>query len=232
MVWWSWWMAISQKVHPCQIFGTSDWIYLEKKDFACVIKDLEIRSSWIFQVDPKSKHKFRYKKKMGHRRGKKASWRWRQKWSWGAPFATSPKDERGKARLTPRAFRGSTALPTLWFWTPCHLNCERIHFYGLSHKAVIEITGNKCTWLLVICQQIWKTYQWPQDWKRSVFIPISKKGNAKECSNYHANAPISHASKKMLKILQTRLQKHVNWEFPDVQAEFRKGSQRNQRSDW
>ena len=73
-----------------------------------------------------------------------------------------------------------------------------------------------------ICQQIWKTQQWPQDWKRSVFIPISKKGNAKECSNYHAIAPISHASKIMLKILQTRLQKHVNWEFPDVQAEFRK----------
>ena len=61
-----------------------------------------------------------------------------------------------------------------------------------------------------ICQQIWKTQQWPQDWKRSVFIPISKKGNAKECSNYHAIAPISHASKIMLKILQTRLQKHVN----------------------
>ena len=74
-----------------------------------------------------------------------------------------------------------------------------------------------------ICQQIWKTQQWPQDWKRSVFTPIPKKGNAKECSNYHTIALISHASKVMLKILQTRLQQHVNRELPDVQARFRKG---------
>ena len=74
-----------------------------------------------------------------------------------------------------------------------------------------------------ICQQIWKTQQWPQDWKRSVFIPIPKKGNAKECSNYHTIALISHASKVMLKILQARLQQYVNRELPDVQAGFRKG---------
>ena len=74
-----------------------------------------------------------------------------------------------------------------------------------------------------ICQQIWKTQQWPQDWKRSVFIPISKKGNAKECSNYCTIALISHASKVMLKILQARLQQYVNRELPDVQAGFRKG---------
>ena len=74
-----------------------------------------------------------------------------------------------------------------------------------------------------ICQQIWKTQQWPQDWKRSVFIPIPKKGNAKECSNYHTITFISHASKVMLKILQARLQQYVNWELPDVQARFRKG---------
>ena len=74
-----------------------------------------------------------------------------------------------------------------------------------------------------ICQQIWKTQQWPQDWKRSVFIPIPKKGNAKECSNYCKIALISHASKVMLKILQNRLQQYVNWELPDVQAGFRKG---------
>ena len=74
-----------------------------------------------------------------------------------------------------------------------------------------------------ICQQIWKTQQWPQDWKRSVFIPIPKKGNAKECSNYHAIVLISHASKVMLKILQTRLQQYVNNVLPDVQAGFRKG---------
>ena len=74
-----------------------------------------------------------------------------------------------------------------------------------------------------ICQQIWKTHQWPQDWKRSVFIPIPKKGNAKECSNYCIIAFISHASKVILKILQARLQQYVNHELPDVQAGFRKG---------
>ena len=74
-----------------------------------------------------------------------------------------------------------------------------------------------------ICQQIWKTQQWPQDSKRSVFIPIPKKGNAKECSNYRTIALISHASKVMLKILQVRLQQYVNHELPDVQAGFRKG---------
>uniref|UniRef100_A0A4W2GR41 RNA-directed DNA polymerase n=1 Tax=Bos indicus x Bos taurus TaxID=30522 RepID=A0A4W2GR41_BOBOX len=74
-----------------------------------------------------------------------------------------------------------------------------------------------------ICQQIWKTQQWPQDWKRSVFIPIPKKGNAKECSNYHTIALISHASKVMLKILQARLQQYMNHELPDIQAGFRKG---------
>ena len=74
-----------------------------------------------------------------------------------------------------------------------------------------------------ICQQIWKTQQWPQDWKRSVFTPIPKKGNAKECSNYCTIACISHASKVMLKILQARLQQYMNHELPDVQAGFRKG---------
>ena len=67
-----------------------------------------------------------------------------------------------------------------------------------------------------ICQQIWKTQQWPQYWKRSAFIPIPKKGNAKECSNYHSTVIISHASKVMLKILQAKLQQDVNHELPDV----------------
>ena len=74
-----------------------------------------------------------------------------------------------------------------------------------------------------ICQQIWKTQQWPQDWKRSVFIPVPKTDNAKECSNYCTIVLISHASKVMLKILQARLQQYVNCELPDVQAGFRKG---------
>ena len=74
-----------------------------------------------------------------------------------------------------------------------------------------------------ICQQIWKTQQWPQDRKMSVFIPIPKKGNAKECSNYHTIALTSHASKVILKILQARLQQYMNHESPDIQARFRKG---------
>ena len=74
-----------------------------------------------------------------------------------------------------------------------------------------------------ISQQIWKTQQWPQDWKKSVFIPISKKGNAKECSNYCTIALISHARKVMLRILRARLQQYMNHKLPDVQAGFRKG---------
>ena len=73
-----------------------------------------------------------------------------------------------------------------------------------------------------ICQQIWRTQQWPQDWKGSVFIPIPKEGNAKECSNYYTVVLISHTS-KMLKILQARLQQYENCKLPDVQAGFRKG---------
>ena len=77
--------------------------------------------------------------------------------------------------------------------------------------------------LHLICQQIWKTHQWPQDWKRSVFVLIPKKGNAKECSNYCTIALISHASKVMLKTLQARLRQYMNYEFPNVQTGFRKG---------
>ena len=88
-------------------------------------------------------------------------------------------------------------------------------FYILKDDAVKVLHS--------ICQQIWKTQQWPQDWKRSVCIPIPKKGNAKEWSNYHTVALISHAGKVILKILQARLQQYVNHELPDVQAGFRKG---------
>ena len=77
--------------------------------------------------------------------------------------------------------------------------------------------------LYSICQQIWTTQHWTQDWKRSVFIPIPKKGNASECSNYYTIGFISHASKVMLKIPQARLQQHMNLELPDIQAGFRKG---------
>ena len=88
---------------------------------------------------------------------------------------------------------------------------------------LFQILKDEVKMLHSICQQIGKTQQWPQNWKRSVFIPIPKKGNAKECSNYHTIALISHASKVMLKILQARLQQYVNYELPDVQAGFRKG---------
>ena len=73
-----------------------------------------------------------------------------------------------------------------------------------------------------VCQQIWKTQQWPQDWKRSTFISVPKKGNAKECSNYYTIALVSHASKVMLKILQARLQQYLNLELPDARVGFRK----------
>ena len=88
--------------------------------------------------------------------------------------------------------------------------------FQILRDAVVKV-------LYSICQQIWKTQQWPHDWKRSVFIPIPKKGKAKECSNYHTIALILHASKVILKILQARLQQYVNHELPDVQAGFRKG---------
>ena len=93
----------------------------------------------------------------------------------------------------------------------------------LGQKSSFLILSSNVLWLsTTICQKIWKTQQWLQDLKRSVFIPIPKKGNAKECSNYCTIALISHASKVMLKILQTRLQQYMNREIPDVQAGFRK----------
>ena len=96
-----------------------------------------------------------------------------------------------------------------------------IHFFN---GWVIQILKDDAVKVLhSICQQIWKIQQWPQDRKRPIFIPIPKRGNPKECSNYHTIALISHASKVMLRILQARLQQYVNWELPDVQAGFRKG---------
>ena len=94
---------------------------------------------------------------------------------------------------------------------------------GISAELLQILKDDAVKVLLSICQQIWKTQQQTQDWKVSVFFPIAKKGNAKECSNYHTVALISHASKGMLKILQARLQQYVNHELPDVQAAFRKG---------
>ena len=94
---------------------------------------------------------------------------------------------------------------------------------GIPVELFQILKGEAVKLLHSICQQIWKTQQWPQDWKRSVFIPIPKKGNAKGCSNYCTTALISHTSKVMLKILQARLQQYMNRELPDIQAGFRKG---------
>ena len=94
---------------------------------------------------------------------------------------------------------------------------------GISVELFQILKDDAVKVLHSICLQIWKTQQWPQDWKRSVFIPIPKKGNAKGCSNYRTIALISHTSKVMLKILQVRLQQYVNHELPDIQAGFRKG---------
>ena len=94
---------------------------------------------------------------------------------------------------------------------------------GIPDELFQVLKDDAVNVLHLIRQQIWKTQQWPQNWKRSVFIPIPKKGNAKESSNYHTIALISHASKVMIKILQATLQQYVNQELPDVQAGFRKG---------
>ena len=94
---------------------------------------------------------------------------------------------------------------------------------GISVELFQILKDDALKVLHTICQQIWKTQQWPQDWKRSVVIPVPKKDNAEECSNYHTIALISQTSKVMLKILQARLQQYVNHELPDVQVGFRKG---------
>ena len=94
---------------------------------------------------------------------------------------------------------------------------------GISAELFQILKNDAIQVLHLICQQVWKTQHWPQDWKRSVFNTISNKGNAKDCSDYCTIAFISHASKVMLKILQARLQQYMNREFPDVQSGFGKG---------
>ena len=104
-------------------------------------------------------------------------------------------------RITMNKASGSNGIP--------------VELFQILKDDAVKVLHSRC------CQQLWKTQQWPQDWKRLVFILIPKKGNAKECSNYHTIALISHASKVILKILQARLQQYVNYELPDVQAGFR-----------
>ena len=110
-----------------------------------------------------------------------------------------------------------------WFWFT-NLGCPGYSGGDGIPVELFQILKDDAVKVLhSICQQIWKTEQWPQDWKRSVFIPIPNKGYAKECSNYCTTALISHTSKVILKILQVRLQQYMNREFPDIQAGFRKG---------
>ena len=94
---------------------------------------------------------------------------------------------------------------------------------GIPAELFQILKGDVVEMLHSIYQQIWKTQQWPQNWERSVFVPIPRMGNAKECSGYHKIALISHASKVMLKIIQARLQQYMNHELPDIKAGFRKG---------
>ena len=130
--------------------------------------------------------------------------------SWG--WCTGMTRRDGTGREVGGGFRmGNTCMPMP---DSCWCVAEPIQ-YCKGKKKKKELHS--------ICQQIWKTQQWPQDWKRSVFIQIPKKGNAKECSNYCTIVLISHASKVMLKTLQARLQQYMNRELPDVQAGFRKG---------
>ena len=96
---------------------------------------------------------------------------------------------------------------------------------GIPVELFLILKDDAVKVLHSVCQQIWKTQHWPQDWKRSVFIPIPKKGNAKECSNYHIITLISHNSKIILNILKCRLQQYMNYELPDVQAGFRKAEE-------
>ena len=102
---------------------------------------------------------------------------------------------------------------------------------GIPFEVFQILKDNAVKVLHSIHQQIWKTQQWPQDWKRSVFIPIPKKGTAKECSNYRTTALISHATKEMFKFLQARLQQYVNRELPVVQAGLKKGRRTRDQVD-
>ena len=117
-------------------------------------------------------------------------------------------------------------------WEPSYSHCWECEMVQPLKKApgqclrmfnIESAYGQAVRVLHSVCQQIWKTQQWPQDWKRSILIPIPKKGNAKKCSNYRTVALISHASKVMLKICQARLEQYMNMELPDVQDRFKKG---------
>ena len=133
-----------------------------------------------------------------------------------------PPMEFRKAFLKVRWERGILEWEVKWAFGSITMN-KASEGDGIPVELFQILKDDAVKVLHSVCQQIWKTQQWPQDWKRSLFIPIPKKGNAKECSNYHTIALISHTSKVMLKIFQARLQPYLKHELPDVQAGFRKG---------
>ena len=120
-------------------------------------------------------------------------------------------------------WKNGALLHHWWKYKWFHTGVSRSLQWWDSSWAISILKDDAVKVLHWICQQIWKTQQWPQAWKRSVFITVPKKGNAKEYSNYHTTALISHTSKVKLKILQARLQLYMNWEPPNVQSGFRKG---------
>ena len=117
-----------------------------------------------------------------------------------------------------------TKMNTTWSWKSITMN-KATGGDGIPAELFQILKDDAVKVLHSICQQIWKTWQWPQDWKRSVFILIPKKNNAKKCSNYSTIVLNSHASKVMLKILQSRFQQYVNWELPDVQLDIEKAEE-------
>ena len=126
-----------------------------------------------------------------------------------------------KSRGTPEAWSRLCVLSGSFPHDLCHVwdsPCWLLALFQILKDDTVKVLHS-------ICQQVWKTQQWPQDWKRSLFNPIPKKGNAKECSNYRTIARISHASKVMLKILQARLQQYMNRELPDVQGVLEKAEE-------
>ena len=132
--------------------------------------------------------------------------------------ARSSKKQKSSRKTSISAFLTMPKSLTVWITTNKASGGD-----GIPVKLSQILKDNSVKVLYSICQQIWKTQQWPQDWKKSVFIPVSKTSNAKECSNYCTIALISHAGKIMLKILQDRIQQYVNCELSDGQAGFRKG---------
>jgi len=150
-----------------------------------------------------------------------------QKWKmfiWGGLTNSWEKKRNERQRRKGKVYPSEWRVPKNSKWALGNITMNKASGgNGIPAELFQILNDDAIKVLYLVCQQIWKIQQWPQDWKKSVFIPIPKKGNAKECSNYCTIVLISHASKVILKTLQARLQQHLNCEIPDVQAGFRKG---------